>query len=312
MKRPTLVQYPDSDDDDDNDDNGDAKPVTPPPVKKRKLPALSSHLTVPVPVDNPSKHQGRIRSSPHVEGQWAAHVYVPVVLHDHAQYLLRRLIRDVYVRAKELVPSLQPLGAPTSGSGEDSSKRGDAADLRELHISLTRPFFLRVHQREEMKHAVKTLARKHSPFITSLVTFSELTNDERTRTFLCMEVGAGHSELRALVDGLSPSLHKFRQKDYYEQPRFHASFAWALLDTPSSLSSETLSDPKVDLTTESPPAATTASSLEFPTIPAFPSDLISTLNAEFSQKLITKAGIFAADEVHIRIGQDVSGWTLGR
>ena len=27
-------------------------------------------------IDDPSKHQGRTRTKPHVEGDWATHVYV--------------------------------------------------------------------------------------------------------------------------------------------------------------------------------------------------------------------------------------------
>ena len=33
-------------------------------------------------------------------------------------------------------------------------------------------------------------------FQVSFATFAELTNDERTRTFLSLEVGAGHHEVR--------------------------------------------------------------------------------------------------------------------
>ena len=33
-------------------------------------------------------------------------------------------------------------------------------------------------------------------FSASLAAFSELTNDERTRTFLAAEVGAGHDQVR--------------------------------------------------------------------------------------------------------------------
>jgi RNase P protein component len=40
----------------------------------------------------------------------------------------------------------------------------DSQDAKcELHISLTRPFFLRAYQREEMKRAVRDVARAHPP-----------------------------------------------------------------------------------------------------------------------------------------------------
>ena len=137
MKRASLVAYSDSDSD----------PA--PPIKKHKLPPLPSHLLVPAPTDDPSKHQGRTRATPHVDGQWAAYVYVPVAIAALDHRPLRALVRRVLARAKEAVPSLQQLAA-----GE-----GDA----ELHISLSRPIFIRSHQREDVKRAVKSLASAHRP-----------------------------------------------------------------------------------------------------------------------------------------------------
>ncbi len=70
--------------------------------------------------------------------------------------------------------------------------------------------------------------------MASFATFSDLTNDERTRAFLCMEVGTGHGEvylfillihlcskdgfttqLCVLSDTLTPTLHLFHQQVYY-------------------------------------------------------------------------------------------------
>ena len=42
-------------------------------------------------------------------------------------------------------------------------------------------------------------------FRVSFATFAELTNDERTRTFLTLEVGAGHDEVR-LASIIDPCL----------------------------------------------------------------------------------------------------------
>jgi hypothetical protein len=36
-------------------------------------------------------------------------------------------------------------------------------------------------------------------FVASFAAFSDLTNDERTRTFLCMEIGAGHREVSSFL-----------------------------------------------------------------------------------------------------------------
>jgi hypothetical protein len=101
--------------------------------------------------------------------------------------------------------------------------------------------------------------REWPRFKASFATFSELTNDEQTRTFLTLEIGAGHNEvilpkfskmkfgvhfvivlsyqLRAFSEALTPTLHSFRQKEFYTDPRFHASIAWALLDAKSDAAS---------------------------------------------------------------------------
>jgi RNase P protein component len=159
---------------------------------------------VPVPTDNPALHQGRVRTTPHVEGQFAAHVYVALTLSRRSQ--LYSTIRDILSDAKEVVPALHPIWP---------------ADARrpELHVSLSRPIFLRAHQREEFKRTVKRIAQlqkpsvrllttrlhliipSHTSFQVSFTTLSELTNDEKTRTFLTIEIGAGFPDA---------SLHSFR------------------------------------------------------------------------------------------------------
>jgi hypothetical protein len=40
--------------------------------------------------------------------------------------------------------------------------------------------------------------------MASFAAFSNLTNDEHTRTFLCMEVGAGHAEVRLFLSLSAP------------------------------------------------------------------------------------------------------------
>ncbi|KAI9436642.1 hypothetical protein H4582DRAFT_1816510 [Lactarius indigo] len=276
----------------------------PPPVKKRRLPALASHLMPVVPLDDPSKHQGRTRATPHVEGQWAAHVYVSLVLCG----ALRGIVERAVSIAKQEVAGVRLLGGADSDTNPDS-----VAAVRELHVSLTRPFFLRAHQKEEMKRAVRDAAKAHPPFTASFAAFSNLTNDEHTRTFLCMEVGAGHSELRALSDTLTPTLLSFHQKEYYEQPRFHASFAWVLLDSqPQPTPSQTPEPPMPLPASPSLGDRPSEDTSLFPTVPHLPETTIPALNASLGSQLKGSAGIFEVGEVRIRIGKDVFGWELSR
>jgi hypothetical protein len=141
-----LVNYFSSDEDD-----GDT-PAPPPPQKKRKLPRLSSSLSLSVPVDDPAKHQGRVRTTPFVEGQWAAYVYVPIRLDELPH--LRKLLSDTIRMARAKVPALHPLG--TTADGEKAA---------ELHISISRVLYIRKHQHDELKRAVKALAQSCPPYV---------------------------------------------------------------------------------------------------------------------------------------------------
>ena len=90
---------------------------------------------------------------PHVDGQFAAYVYVPVLLSRKSK--LYKLLFRIYSRAKLMVPILHPIGILDSESENDD---GDGAV--ELHVSLTRPTYLRAHQREPFKRAVKDTAKR--------------------------------------------------------------------------------------------------------------------------------------------------------
>ena len=162
-----------------------------------------------MPIDNPSLHQGRKRTRPHVEGDWPTHVYIPISLSSTRNpklwALLKRVVADAKSRVPELHSFLNDLSDDASGT------------LAEIHISLSRPLFLRVHQKDEVKRVVKRIAdstapyaapifqpypratERHTPssrFSSSFACFTTFANDEKTRSFLSVEIGAGHAEVR--------------------------------------------------------------------------------------------------------------------
>ncbi|KAG1822621.1 uncharacterized protein BJ212DRAFT_1477047 [Suillus subaureus] len=296
-----------------------------PERKKKKLPSLASSIIVPVPVDDPTLHQGRVRATPHVEGQYAAYVYIPLVVHPGTA--LYSLVDEVLNVTKEMVPAAHVIGEIVSCSRNSGGLVVNSSrKVRELHLSLTRPIFLRAHQREEFKQAIKRIASRRTPFQASFATFSELTNDERTRAFLSLEVGAGHNELRELLSALSPTLQSLRQRDFYSQPRFHVSIAWALLDLDTSVNG--------DANTKRHPCAyegvtavegTSDNNLSsngdigesnkhfqaeyFPRVPHLPSKLIPTLNQRFGARVSSAhIGRFDVDTIVVKIGKDIFSW----
>jgi hypothetical protein len=87
---------------------------------------------------------------PHVEGQYATHIYASVPL-DRGSTLFKLLCK-ILTSAKKMVPTLHDFWSSLNDSKP------------ELHISLSRPIYLRSHQREDLKSAVKRIAEKNLPY----------------------------------------------------------------------------------------------------------------------------------------------------
>ncbi|CAG8436543.1 6211_t:CDS:2 [Ambispora gerdemannii] len=198
-------------------------------VAKQDLPPLPSEFlelfTVErkKEIDDTNKHEGRIRTVPHVEGNWATHVFVEMKIDrgfddiiqkikNKAQNVISQEGRDfkIYscIERDEDKRKIEEENLESKSPGEneidilDSSSNypsytlyeaaaTDDADTRSLHISLSRPIFLKYHQ-------IKSFWEKIRNAIEHFV------NDEKTRSFLALEVGKGYNEI----------------------PRFHASILW--------------------------------------------------------------------------------------
>ncbi|KAL1748358.1 hypothetical protein HDZ31DRAFT_79715 [Schizophyllum fasciatum] len=284
-----------------------SRATQPPAARRRKLPSLASSLSGPAHVDDPAQHQGRVRTVPHVEGQWACHVYVPVTLKPRST--IRGVLEGTLRSAKDGVQRDTGMDALRTFWDAETPKP-------ELHISLSRPIFVRTHQREELKREVRRVAKLTSPFTTSFTSFSVLTNDENTRTFLAVDVGAGHQELSAMTAKLTPFLRSIRQQEYYSDPKYHASIGWALLDTGSTRSSTAGPTDRTPATTPPdvpgigpapPPGASPGPS--FPSITAFPDAVVDMLNAEYGRRIV-KVGAVEVGRVCVKIGKEVSSWAL--
>ena len=107
-------------------------------------------------------------------------------------------------------------------------------------------------------------------------------------------------------------MHSLRQEEYYEQPRFHASFAWVLLDRLDARDSTSQSpeplEPLSFTTRNGDPASENSKS--FPSIQRLPENIVPALNAELGSQLNGPAGTFDVGEVRIRIGKDGFRWGL--
>ncbi|KAI9627412.1 hypothetical protein H4Q26_017409 [Puccinia striiformis f. sp. tritici PST-130] len=185
--------------------------------RRRKLPDPSFTVTNSSDslTNDPSLHQGRKRTRPHVEGDWPTHVYISIDLQGKTKDFLDRMVLKL--------------------AQEDQSKvwhsliNGNSEGFA-LHLSLSRPVFLKTNEREEFLNQLKKNISQINVFGIHFSTFSTLVNDECTRGFLALEVGTGHSLLGDLLVQVDNILERFCQPKYYETPKFHVSIAWCLLD----------------------------------------------------------------------------------
>ena len=118
-------------------------------------------MALPVPVDDPSKHQGRTRTTPHVDGQFAAYVYAPIF----PVLRFQRLLRAIFETIERQVENVHRLvhfkvDEPVDGSSPGMRTTPPTTIDGVLHLSLTRPMYLRAHQRDTLKEAVKEVANK--------------------------------------------------------------------------------------------------------------------------------------------------------
>jgi len=173
--------------------------------------------------------------------------------------------------------------------------------VTELHLSLSRPVFARSHQREDVKRAVKSIARGATRFDASFAAFAVLNNDERTRSFLTVEIGAGYSEFSKLSQGLEPLLKEYRQPGYYAQPRYHISIAWILTINPNSFDQET----EVAAGVRSDQISASSEEAE---IARFPEDLTERLERKYMDTL--RELVVPVESICTRIGKHVNHWEL--
>ncbi|CRK86712.1 CLUMA_CG000545, isoform A [Clunio marinus] len=172
---------------------------------KRKLPMLLSVSDKKIKNECREDHQMRIRSIPHVEGNWATHVYVDCPLNEIFLSFLKE--------------------------HEESSQ--DIHSIESTHVSLSRTFILRYHWidnffislREKLKQSCNPCTIE---FSSQIVYYS---NEDKTRWFACILVNESFTpSLKALVSAVDSCLNEFNLPVYYENPSFHISVFWKLTE----------------------------------------------------------------------------------
>lgn len=170
-------------------------------------------------MDEPSKHQGRKRTIAHVDGQFAAYVYAPIF----PVQRLQQVVQEIFGSIDKHVQNVHRLVHFKSDAlaDENGIPPIPPSTINGVpHLSLTRPIYLRAHQRGILKQAVRevtkkvpkcvygSVQRRHSGhnaewlrFKASFASFVVLDNDNKTRSFLALEIGAGHDLVSPMDSG---------------------------------------------------------------------------------------------------------------
>jgi len=180
--------------------------------KKTKLPAPSFidvkrkclEGDIHIAREDAETKDGKIRTFPHVRGNWASFVYIPVEECDEIETLT-----SVIKNASEDLPVDSPL---------------IHFDI-DRHISLTRTQVLRHHWIDNFWLDLSQKLKHHDKFDLVLDTFQVYTNEEKTRTFIAIKVHHTENVLR-LISDCDCCLLDYGLQKYYEDPSIHFSLAW--------------------------------------------------------------------------------------
>ncbi|XP_063190015.1 U6 snRNA phosphodiesterase 1 isoform X4 [Chroicocephalus ridibundus] len=197
--RAALVGYSSSEEEEDEDGGrrgGGAQGPPPASAGRPRLPVPAGLPGDPEPeetVSNDSSlHGGRVRRFPHERGSWATHVYLPYRVQEEFLELLELLVS----RARTYVASL--------------------AAMEEFHLSLSQCVVLRYHWIDPF---VRSLKERLAPFHRFFCVADQVkvyTNENKTRTFIGLEVSAGHFQLLELVSEVDRVLEEFDLPTFYK------------------------------------------------------------------------------------------------
>ncbi|XP_042196417.1 U6 snRNA phosphodiesterase isoform X1 [Callorhinchus milii] len=107
--------------------------------------------------------------------------------------------------------------------------------MLEFHISLSQTVVLRYHWITPFVQSLKDLLSPYDRFYCVSDKVKIYCNQEKTRTFLGLEVSAGDKYLLELVHEVDKCMEEYDLKTFYKSPSFHISLGWCLGDATAQL-----------------------------------------------------------------------------
>ncbi|XP_028079423.1 U6 snRNA phosphodiesterase-like isoform X2 [Camellia sinensis] len=177
----------------------------------------------------PNGKASRIRSFPHVKGNYALHVYIPVRIPSAPMKELAQFLKKVSSR----VPGLNAIDIdiPVNILCTDDLKLEQVSLGREFHISLGRTVPIRRHQIDSVVAMLHQKLQFQSRYWIDFNEWDVFVNDDRTRSFLSIAViTKGLAEIRKQIQAVNEVYKLHNLPEFYKDPRLHVSLAWALGD----------------------------------------------------------------------------------
>ncbi|PHU22611.1 hypothetical protein BC332_07718 [Capsicum chinense] len=228
-------------DNDSSDSDSDSNPTPPQPsaTSITPLPPPPVSLLHPpnslVPLDSlPTSRVNRVLNFPHVEGNYALHVYIPVRIPSATRTELASFLKKVTT----LVPTLHvvDVDVPLSSLLKDEALIEKVALGREFHISLGRTVPLRVHQINSLVSMLRQKLQFQRRYLIDFNKWEIFVNDDSTRSFMSLEVVAGGlAQIRMQIQAVNEVYKLHNLPEFYKDPRPHVSLAWTLGDIRDTL-----------------------------------------------------------------------------
>ncbi|XAR66086.1 hypothetical protein NMG60_11012163 [Bertholletia excelsa] len=174
-----------------------------------------------------SGQASRFRSFPHVEGNYALHVYIPVRVPPAPRKELIQFLKKI----SSFVPDLNAVDVdiPLNVLCTDDMKLEQVAVGREFHISLGRTVPIRVHQIDSVVAMLRQKLQFQKRYWIDFSEWEVFVNDDFTRSFLSIEViKEGLPEIIKQIEAVNEVYKLHNLPEFYEDPRPHISVAWAL------------------------------------------------------------------------------------
>ncbi|GAV73388.1 HVSL domain-containing protein [Cephalotus follicularis] len=222
--------------DDSSDSDSGTSPATPTNSNSQPettMPLPPPPLSLLTPPDSlgtvdylQTRQASRVRSFPHVDGNYALHVYIPVLIPLSPKKYLVQFLKKV----ASVVSGLHAVDVdvPLNILCKDDQKLEQVALGREFHISLGRTVPIRVHQIDSVVAMLRQKLQFQKRYWIDFSKWEVFVNDDDTRTFLSIEIiTGGLVEITRQIQVVNEVYKLHNLPEFYKDPRPHISLAWA-------------------------------------------------------------------------------------